>query len=307
MSRVFRARLLEAIDRSQLSRARLAERAGVDRSTLTQLLASDAVRLPRADTVAAVASVLQVSLDWLLGLSGEERLGAVVLQESMQITRASPVDQDLARWHEEAAGYKIRYVPSSLPDLLKIDEIMRHEYRDYTVKTADQAIAASHDKLAYSRLPETDVEICLARQTLEVFARGEGIWMGLDPAIRRKQLMHMGEVLSAQYPSLRLYLFDGLENYSVPYTVFGPLRASIFVGQMYFVFNTTEHIRALARHFDDLIKAAVVQASDAGRFMGELCEVELPEPGSSPDGAGAAARRNHGERSTGPAARDDLR
>jgi transcriptional regulator with XRE-family HTH domain len=256
----------------------LAERAGVDRSTLTQLLTGDGTRLPRADTVAAVASVLQVSLDWLLGLSGEERLGAVVLEESLQITprASSPVDEDLARWHEEAAGYKIRYVPSSLPDLLKIEEIMRHEYRDYTVKTADQAIAASHDRLAYARLPETDVEICLALQALEDFARGSGIWVGLDRAVRRKQLLHMSEVLHAQYPSLRLYLFDGREYYSVPYTVFGPLRASIFVGQMYFVFNTTEHIRALARHFDDLIKAAVVQASDVSGFMRELCDRELP-------------------------------
>jgi len=46
---------------------------------------------------------------------------------------------------------------------------------------------------------------------------------------------------------------------------------------MYFVFNTTEHIRALARHFDDLIKAAVVQASDASRFLRQLCDEELPE------------------------------
>ncbi|MDH3450901.1 MAG: helix-turn-helix domain-containing protein [Gammaproteobacteria bacterium] len=278
ISRVFRARLLETIERSQLSRAQLAESAGVDRSTLTQLLTGEGARLPRADTVAAVASVLQVSVDWLLGLSGEERLGAVVLKESLQITpRArSPVDKDLARWHEEAAGYKIRYVPSTLPDLLKIEAIMRHEYRDYTVRSADQAIAASHDRLAYASLPETDMEVCLSRQTLEVFARGEGIWSGLDRQVRRKQLLHMGEVLYAQYPSLRLYLFDGLENYSVPYTVFGPLRAAIFMGQMYFVFNTTEHIRALTRHFDDLIKAAVVQASDASRLMGELCEQELP-------------------------------
>lgn len=278
ISRVFRTRLLETIERSRMSRARIAENAGVDRSTLTQLLTGEGTRLPRADTVAAVASVLQVSVDWLLGLSGEQRPGAVVLDESMQITQraSSPVDTDLARWHEEAAGYKIRYVPSSLPDLLKIDEIMHHEYRDYTAKTVDQAIAASHDRLAYARQPETDVEICLALQTLVEFARGEGIWTGLGAGIRRKQLLHMNEVLDAQYPSLRLYLFDGREYYSAPYTVFGPLRASVYMGQMYFVFNTTEHIRALTRHFDDLIKAAIVQASDAGTFMRELCERELP-------------------------------
>ena len=32
------------------------------------------------------------------------------------------------------------------------------------------------------------------------------------------------------YPSLRLYLYDGLTHYSVPFTVFGPIRAVIYIG-----------------------------------------------------------------------------
>jgi hypothetical protein len=31
---------------------------------------------------------------------------------------------------------------------------------------------------------------------------------------------------------------------------------------MYLVFNSTEHIQVLTRHFDDLIRAAVVQPPD---------------------------------------------
>ena len=41
---------------ARLSRSALAGHAGIDRSTLTQLLASDTVRLPRADTVVALAA-----------------------------------------------------------------------------------------------------------------------------------------------------------------------------------------------------------------------------------------------------------
>ncbi|MBM3571988.1 MAG: helix-turn-helix transcriptional regulator, partial [Alphaproteobacteria bacterium] len=68
-SRLFRARLEQALARAGLSQAEVARRTGIDRSTLSQLLAADLDRLPRADTVAALARALDASLDWLLGLS----------------------------------------------------------------------------------------------------------------------------------------------------------------------------------------------------------------------------------------------
>ena len=88
------------------SRASLARRVGIDRSTLTQLLSAEVDRLPRADTVAAVAAELKVSLDWLLGLSQVEKLGADILHESLQVAQSAqhPVDEQLIAWFEEAAG-----------------------------------------------------------------------------------------------------------------------------------------------------------------------------------------------------------
>jgi transcriptional regulator with XRE-family HTH domain len=269
---VFRARFLKALENAGLSRSALARQTGVDRSTLSQLLSPDNERLPRADTVAAIASALKVSLDWLLGLSHEAKLGADVLQESLQFTPSAqtPVDENLARWHFEAAGYKIRYVPATLPDLVKTEDVMRFEYRDYVAKSADQAIAASHGRLAYTRLPDTDMEICMQRQTLEAFARGEERWRGLAPEIRAAQLGKMAEIAEELYPSLRINLFDGLTHYSAPYTIFGPGRAAVYVGQMFFVFTTTPHIRVLTRHFDGLVRAATVQANETASFLRNL-------------------------------------
>ena len=265
--RMFRARLNEAMGRAGLNQSTLASAIGVDRSTLSQLLSSDGERLPRADTVAAIASVLQVSLDWLLGMSHEADLGADILQESLQITPRTQVDEALAEWHQEAAGYKIRYVPTTLPDLAKTEEVIEHEFRDYVVRTADQAIAASQLKLDYTGLPDTDMEVCLPVQAMQVFAQGNGVWEGLSAAARRNQIQRMAEIAEEQYPSLRIFLFDGSTRFSVPYTIFGPLRAAIYVGQMYFVFNTTDHIRVLANHFDDLIRAAEVQSHEAADFL----------------------------------------
>lgn len=270
--RLFQDRLDQAIIQQRISRANLAKRAGIDRSTLTQLLASENTRLPRADTAAALAEALQVSLDWLLGLSAEPRDLATVLHESLEVAMRPQTiaDEHLARWHEEAAGYKIRYVPATLPDLTKTDRVLRHEFAEDAAKTAEQAIAASRGKLAYSRLPETDMEICLSRQTLEGFARGEGHWRTLPVEIRIEQLSFIAKLCEELYPKLRVYLFDEMTHYSAPYTVFGPLRAAVFIGQMYFVFNSTEHIHVLTRHFDDLIRAAVVRAHETARFVGLL-------------------------------------
>lgn len=274
VARQFRVRLKEAMTRVEISRSALASRVGIDRSTLSQLLSDGVERLPRADTVAAIAATLQVSLDWLLGLSHETRLGADILHESVEISPSAgnPVDEGLVAWHEAARGYKIRHVPTTLPDLGKTDAVTRHEYRDFASKSADQALAAAEDKLAYSRMPETDMEICMPVHNMADFSAAEGIWKGLSVEARRDQLDRLIRLTGELYPTLRLFLYDALTHYSVPLTVFGPQRAAIYVGQMYFVFNTTEHIRVLTRHFDGLIRAAVVSATEVPHYLTELRE-----------------------------------
>lgn len=269
---IFRVRLSEALVRSGLTRSGLARRSGVDRSTLSQLLAVDQGRLPRADTAAALASALQVSLDWLLGLSQEAKRGADILQESLQITPSTrtPVDAGLARWHAESAGYKIRYVPTTLPDLAKTEAVIHHEYSEPITKTTAQAAVVTRDQLDYTRMPETDMEICMARHTWQEFAQGQGLWAGLEAPARQEQIDRMIDLLDELYPSLRLYLFDGLRLYSVPYMIFGPKRAAVYIGQSYFVFNTTEHVRGLTNHFDELVRAAVVQAHQTADFLRSL-------------------------------------
>ena len=279
--RVFRSRLVDALGRSGLNRSEVARQIGIDRSTLSQLLSPQNDRLPRAETVAAIATVLQVSADWLLGLSQDVNRLADILEQSIQIEPGSPsaTDERLGRWHAEAAGYKIRYVPTNLPDLVKTPELIRYEFQHYEAKSSDQALLESEDRLAYSRLPETEVEICSSVQALQEFADGAGIWRDLDVSIRRKQIVEMIKLVDEIYPTLRWFLYDGRARYSVPLTVFGPLRAAVYMGQMYFVFNTTEHIRVLTRHFDDLIRVAVVQPPDVADYLRRLLN-RLDSPGS---------------------------
>lgn len=271
---VFRTRLLEVIGSAGMTRSAFANATGMDRSTLSQLLSDDSVRLPRAETIAAIAKLSQVSVDWLLGLSQEGQLGPDMVSEAVAVEHgaSSPEDARLRRWHAEAIGYKIRYVPATLPDLLKTEEVIRYEYRDDSVLPTANRIEDAEARLAYSRRSETDMEVCTSYQLVEEFARGEGLWRNLSREARKTQLEAMLELIEELYPTFRWFMFDGLRRYSIPLTIFGPQRVAIYAGDIYLVFKSTEHIRVLTRHFDDLIRDAVVQPTESMGIVRKLLE-----------------------------------
>ena len=268
----FRDRLGELFARSGMKQAAFARKVGLDRSTLSQLLAATTDRLPRAENIAGIARAEGVSIDWLLGLSEEGQAATDVLRRSIQIERdaRSPADRRLDRWHDEAAGYLIRYVPATLPDLLKTEQVIEFEYRESAAFTPEQSIATAEQKLAYLRRPDTLMEVCMSRQRLEVFSRGDGTWRGLGDRARRTQLKVMRQLVQELYPALRLFLYDDRQRYSVPIIVFGPKRAVIYCGQMYLSFTGTEHVQLFTQHFDDLVRSAVVQPTDIANFLGRL-------------------------------------
>ena len=265
---IFRERLQILIQRAGVTRAGFAQSIGLDRSALTQLLSARTVRLPRADTLRRISERYAVSLDWLLGLSQDETLAAE-MRPVVEITEGQGADQGtlLERWHKEAAGYKIRYVPAQIPDLLRTPEVIDYEYRRRSMPSPSSQLREAEFRLDYNRRPETDMEVCMPRQRLELLAEGSGQWKRLGRAEREAQLSYMANLLDELYPGFRLFLYDQLSCYSIPYTVFGPQRAAIFVGEMYLVLNATDHIRSLTRHFDNLIRRAVVNAHEVASFV----------------------------------------
>ena len=101
-------------------------------------------------------------------------------------------------------------------------------------------------------------------------ARGEGRWRRLSATVRKAQIDRLIELTEELSPTFRRHLYDRRQIYSAPLTIFGPLRAAVYIGQMYFVFNATEQIRTLSRHFDTLIRAAVYRPTDVPRFLRQL-------------------------------------
>ena len=261
-ARIFRQRLGEAMEESGRNQSALARAIGVDRSTVSQLLARDETRLPNAQVVGECAAALGVSADWLLGLTERPEPAGELFGAGMTMTEAprSSLDDQIIDWHRDAAGYKIRHVPATLPDLMKTREMLRWEYEGHFTRTPDQAIGAVEDRLDWMRATTSDYEIAFPLHELESFARGEGYYRRLDAGIRRDQLDWFARLHDQLYPALRVFLFDARMVFSAPLTVFGPRMAAIYMGHHYLVFREAGRIQTLTRHFDRLVREASVDA-----------------------------------------------
>ena len=253
------------------TRARLARRVGVDRSTISQLLSGDTPRLPNAQVVAECAAALGVAGDWLLGLSDLPERASEVLAASLQVSEAnrSPFDQQIFDWHREATGYKIRHVPATLPDILKTEALLRWEYAPHMGRTIEQAVGASKDRLEWMRNSLSDYEIAMPLFTVDSFATATGYYRSLPPDIRDEQVAHMLDLHDQLYPSLRIFLFDARRLWSSSLTIFGPLVGVIYLGQQYLAFRDRARVRQLTRNFDELVREAYVSARDWPRYLTE--------------------------------------
>ncbi|WP_421704596.1 helix-turn-helix domain-containing protein [Aliiroseovarius sp.] len=269
---LFRGRLLQAIEEKQTNQSALARAAGVDRSTVSQLLKDQGARLPNAQLVAECAAHLGVSADWLLGLSDRPEPAADLLAASLSLTRAprALVDEQIYDWHLEAAGYKIRHVPAALPDMLKTRAMLEWEYAPHLGRTTDQAIGASEDRLTFMRQSNSDYEIALPLDELISFAGGTGYYAGLPDHIRTEQIAHLRALHDQLYPTLRIYLFDARRLFSSPITVFGPLLAVLYLGANYVAFRDSDRVQAFTRHFDQLVREAQVPARALPGFLDSL-------------------------------------
>jgi transcriptional regulator with XRE-family HTH domain len=264
----FRQRLSELIARTGMTRAAFANRAGLDRSTLSQLLSEANLRLPRAETVVSIALRHGVSVDWLLGLSQQDRIVAeIVPQPVLEPGADDPFSESLKGWFAEVRGSKIRYVPSTLPDHVKTEAVIGYENVKLPLSSAESMRQSARSRIEHARSGEREIEVCSPRQSIEEFARGEGMWRHLPVRERRRQLEHMAEVVESLYPGYRWFLFDRRERYAAPYTIFGQKRVAIYVGAVYFVVTSTEHIRELTAHFEDLIRHARVQPNETAQFV----------------------------------------
>jgi transcriptional regulator with XRE-family HTH domain len=269
---LFRQRLAEAMRAAGTTQSALARAAGVNRSTVSQMLSCEDARLPNAQLAAECAAALGVSADWLLGLTDRPERAADLLAAAMLMTEAprALIDEQIFAWHREAAGYKIRHVPATLPDMLKTRAVLRWEYEPHLGITVDQAIGATEDRLAWMRGAGSDYEIAMPLHEIAAFARAEGYYGGLPADVRRAQIDWLLTLHDQLYPRLRIFLYDARKVFSAPITVFGPLLAVLYLGRNYLAFRDTERIRAFTQHFDWLVREAEVATRDVPEVLRRL-------------------------------------
>ncbi len=276
----FRLRLARAMEDRNISQSALARAIDVDRSTVSQLLTDEGARLPNAHVVGSCAATLGVSADWLLSLSDRPESAAELLASSLTMTKAprALVDEKIFEWHQQAAGYKIRYVPAALPDMLKTRALIEWEYAPHLGRTADQAIGASADRLAWMRSAQSDYEIAMPLFEIDSFAHATGYYHGLPLDVRLEQIDRLLELCEQLYPRLRIYLFDAKRLYSAPVTIFGPLLCVFYAGSHYMAFRDKDRIEVFTSHFDTLVREADLTARHLPEHLTQLRDaITLPK------------------------------
>jgi transcriptional regulator with XRE-family HTH domain len=268
----FRTRIGQVIARSGMTPAAFARATGIDRSTLSQLLAGQIPRLPRAETLAAIARTAHVSVDWLLGLSQREEQGAEIIEAVLQVEPYGriPAGETFLGWLTAAQGSRICTVPVGLPDFVKLDEVLEEEYPAGPRQKPGLAVEQVRRRLALMRRPQHQLELCVSTEALLHFTLGLGRWARLDAALRRRQLAHMAALADEMYPAVRIHLYDAGVTYSACYTVFGAQRVALFLGTSWLVLNAAQHIEMFVRHFGELVRHATVQPHDFPRHVEAL-------------------------------------
>lgn len=267
---LLRRRLRELVARSGLSDAGFAARAGIDRSTLSLLLGARPARLPSAATLARIATAHGASIDWLLGVADAVLPAAdVAAAELVSLNADDPADRALKRWHREAQGQVVRYVPATIPDAFKTDAVIAHEFR-LLDEGPEEARDIMRERIAAARAGRSEVVACCPRQSLEALALGEGVWRRLGRRERQRQLAHIAELAQTLHPAYRWHLFDGRQQQASPYTVFGTGRAAVYLGQLYLVFTAAPIIRALSQHFDGLVRRTIIPPTELSAYARQL-------------------------------------
>jgi len=271
---LFRERLMEVMSMKGMTKSGLSRAAKVDRSTIGQLLKNDHPRLPNAQLTADAANALGVSTDWLLGLTNRPETPGDIVAAALSLSPAerTSADEQLLEWHHEAAGYKVRHVPATLPDVLKTKRMLDWEYASVRERRLPEAFSAMQDQLQWLSSGVSDYEIAVPVHEIESCAAGTAYYKGVEESVRYEQLGFIADQCDQMFPRLRIFLFDAHRVFSSPVTIFGPNLAVVYVGQCYLAFREVERVKSLSSHFDWLVREAVVDARNVSTHIRSLIE-----------------------------------
>ncbi|NHO33768.1 hypothetical protein [Acetobacter fallax] len=92
----------------------------------------------------------------------------------------------------------------------------------------------------------------------------------------------MAQRVEALYPLFRIFLSDEKQVHTIPCTIFGVRRVAIYAGSMYVVFNDSETVMQMQRHFEHLIRHARVQPHDVADTLRQMATSMQDNPDARP-------------------------
>ena len=92
-------------------------------------------------------------------------------------------------------------MPAGIPDLLRSEALIDYEAR-ITNRSREAQAGETQYRIDYNRRPETDMEVCMPRHTLEIFARGLGVWSGLPEQRPPRAAQPHGDAARRALPDL---------------------------------------------------------------------------------------------------------
>lgn len=268
----FSKRLRQILESGEGGTAAFVRDTGIDRSALSQFLDPRTVRLPRAEALRNIAIARGISVDWLLDLETAQE-GRQEVSSSIEIEGEKEEDvSPLERWREEADGHKMRYVPSTLPDMLSLAGLQPDDSRD----AIDARGSGVENVLEGMDIHDMDLEIAMPIQTLEDVTYQSGLWRHFDPELCKRQLTHMAAICNETYPTLRLHLYDGTKTFSAAFTVFGKMRVAIYIGEAYLVVTSKEQIKTFVQRFDGLVRQSIIRPNKVDEHLASLASKIKP-------------------------------
>ena len=253
LAAAFRERLQTLLGEERGGVAGFLRDTGIDRSALSQFLDPGIDRLPRAETLRRIAEARGVTVDWLLSLSNAPE-GRQEVTPSVQIELAEAPGRRLADRPVAARG-------GGHEAALRAVEPARHARPRRGRAGAEPAPAPASRRTcsaASGSATWTSRSPCRCRRS-RTSPQGAGLWRGTDPGAPPPPARATWR-RPAPRPTRRCGCTSSTaaRTFAAPFTVFGRIRAAVYLGEAYLVVTSAEQVAALSRLFDNLVRRAVV-------------------------------------------------
>lgn len=267
---IFQERLREAFAALGIRSARFCDKTGIARSTMTQLLKGDTARMPRLDTIVLLAQELNVTADWLLGLTNEKGKISEIVASTFDVAETERIIVDnhpMYRWvSQEPPDIKLRQHSHNIPDHMVTIDVLEYQYEDrYKQGNLSSESARSFCESFREKAARVPVDICVPMQGLLSFAAGQDVWSSLGKPQRREQLLFAADCLDSRYPTHQMYIYSSFRNRPPTFILYGHQQASLWIGSYHLIFYIRSQIETFHRQFDDHVKSAIIyphQAAD---------------------------------------------